>query len=326
MKKLCLLLLCAVLLFGVACIRITVNPSAFQKTEAPVVEEPTPTPSAAPIVNTPTEAPTDAPTAEPTEAPYEPDLSLLPIQFDFPWNVSEGKWITVDLDFDGHAETYSFRVDDEFERTTIYADGEPVCTFDHGRYIDHVIFVDLDPYTHGANLLVVIDWGSMDYITYVMRPEMGKLVEDLEYNDGIFLTEDGMLVEWIQTDLLGTKFGTRQVAGEKLQPYSEWIESMRIPTKNDWTVDRADSIDTGLILHATRDIECTVDGQKTFIKTGTYLYPVRWNDSLTQVEVCTEDGVHAMIPVELLKGEFGYDYLLYGVPQDDCFDNLLYAD
>ena len=315
MKKFGILALCVALLLCAGCIKIII-PAAENPTEAPVVV------TEAPVDET--AAPTEEPTPEPT--PYEPDLSLLPIQFNLiDWPI-QGTLLTVDLGFDGEEETYTYLINEDTEKATIYADNEPMFTFDHGRYIDHITFVDLDPSTPYANILVVIDWGSEDYVTYVLHPEKGKLVQDLERNDGVFLTSDGMLVEWIQTDLLGTKFGTRQVAGEQLLPYSEWIDSTRIPTKNDWTVDRQDAIDTGLILHATRDVECTVDGQKTRIKTGTYLYPVRWNESLTLVEVCTEDGMHAMIAVELLEDEYGFEFLLYGVPQDDCFDNLLYAD
>ena len=331
MKKAILCLLCAALLLSVACIKITVNTPA---TAEPAVTEVTPEMSAEPVepvtpqpavAEQPTEAPTDAPTDAPIVSD-EPDLSMLPWQHYVDWNADEETWLTVDLDSDGHAETFSLRVNPEFETSTILVDGEPALEINHGRYIDHVIFANLDPYTPYANLIYVIDWGSEDYVTYVLHLENGKLVQDLERNNGVFLTDDGMLVEMIQTDLLGTKFGTRQVAGEQFTPYSEWIDSTRIPTKNDWTVDREDAVDTGMLLHATRDIECTVDGQKSWIKTGTYLYEVRWNESCTQVEVCTEDGTHAMIAVELLEDEFGYEYLLYGVPQDDCFDNLLYAD
>ena len=222
MKKALLFVLCAALLLGVACIRITVNPPVAQPTEEPATD--TPVPTAVPATEVPTDAPTEAPTEEPTPAPAP---ALQPMQFELPWSATEGKWITVDLDRDGQEETYGYSVNDEFETATITIDGKPAMEFYHGRFIDHVIFVDLDPATPYANLLVVIDWGSMDYITYVLHPENGKLVQDLEYNDGIFLTADDTLEVWVQTDLLGTKFCTRQVMGETLAPWASMPRARR---------------------------------------------------------------------------------------------------
>ena len=111
--------------------------------------------------------------------------------------------------------------------------------------------------------------------------------------------------------------------GEELLHVSDWLDC-RVPTKRDWTTDRQECIDSGFLLHAVRDVEATVDGKKANIPTGTYLYVVRFNEARTLVEVCTEDGMHALIPVEFLPED--YTYLLSGVPQDDLFDNILYAD
>ena len=324
MKKVLLLTLCAAMLLGTACIQITLTTPGVAPTQEATVAANTPAPTDAPVQSTP-EPKQDAPRLDlSTEAPYEPDLSMLPFQYDVPWDVEEGAMLTADLDFDGHAETYSYFFREDPCYVAILADGETVFETRDVHVLEHFIFVDLDPATPYANILMVIDWGSEDFITTEMHPENGKLVTGVECN-GVFLTDDGMLVEYIQTDLLGTKFGKRQVATEQLTPYSEWIDC-DIPTKNDWTVDREENIECGFLLHAVRDIEARVDGQKTYIKAGTYLYMVRFNESRTLVEVCTEDGMHAMIDVELLKEDFFYTYLLSGVPQDDLFDNLLYAD
>ena len=324
MKKVLLLALCAALLLGTACIQITLTTPGAAPTQEATAAVSTPAPTDAPAAATP-EPKQDAPQLDlSTEAPYEPDLSMLPFQYDIEWGVQEGTMLTADLDFDGHAETYSYIFNEDVGYVAILADGVMVFETEDVHVLDHFIFVDLDPATPYANILMVIDWGSADYITTEMHPENGKLVTGVERN-GVFLTDDGMLVEYIQTDLLGTKFGKRQVATEQLTPYSEWIDC-DVPTKNDWTVDRQDNIERGFLLHAVRDVEVRVDGKKTYIKAGTYLYMVRFNESRTLVEVCTEDGMHAMIEVEPLKEDFVFTYLLFGVPQDDLFDNIGYAD
>jgi hypothetical protein len=195
--------------------------------------------------------------------------------------------------------------------------------FDFGNDLDRIIFVDLDPETPYANILIVIDMASSDYLTMEVHPENGALVKGVEKEDLVTLREDGVLLSHERTDLLGTKNGTRPVSGEQLTPDSEWLECREL-TKSDLTTDRKDSIEYGWLLHASRKIKCTIDGKATEIKKGSYVYVKRYHESERLVEVCTEDGKVALISVDYDPNE--YTFTINGYPQDKVFDNIFYSD
>ncbi len=334
MKKLALLLLCLTLLLSAACApkeEPTPTAAPSPETEAPATAAPEQTPDPVVTVVTPepddvpTIPPTEEPTEEPTEAPatpYAPDLSLLPIEFPIDEYRQEGNLITFDIDFDGEPDTISFAVNEETNRATVFMNDAPF-EFDYGNNFDRIIFIDLDPATPYANILIVIDMASSDYLTMEVHPENGALVKGVEKEDLVTLREDGVLLSHERTDLLGTKTGTRPVSGEDLTPDSEWLDCREL-TKSDLTTDRKESIEYGWLLHASRKIKCSIDGKATEIKKGSYVYMKRYHESERLVEVYTEDGEVALISVDYDPKE--YTFTINGYPQDKVFDNIFYAD
>lgn len=320
MKRIISILLCTAFVLCLACTRApkTDGPTAEATGVSMIVVDPVP--ETTPAVQE-TEAPAaDTPAPEPT-AEVVPDLSMLPISFRIDWDREESRLITFDIDFDGEEETISYSVDKENGTTTIFMDDQPL-VFTESCILEKIIFIDLDPETPWANMLVTIDWASDDYVTTEVHPENGTLVKGVE-REYITLDEDGTLISFERTDLLGTKDGWRHVIGEQLEAKSEWLACDPL-TKNDLTVDREWSIELGKLLHATRDIECTIDGAPAVIPTGSYVYMLRFNEARTLVEVQIEGGSTAMLSIGRIPDE--WTYLIAGVPQDDCFDNIFYAD
>lgn len=339
MKKIAVLMLCLTLLFAAACTGGSGSEPAESAAPAAQTEEPgaapeqtpdsvvaadTPEPSDAPeppATEEPTEEPTEAPTEAPA-TPYVPDLSLLPIEFPIDEYRQDERLITFDVDFDGEPDTISLTVNEKTNTATIFLNDAPF-EFDCGNDLDRIIFIDLDPETPYANVLIVIDMMSSDYLTFEIHPENGVFVKGAEKEDYVTLREDGVLISHERTDLLGTKSGTRPISGEELTPDSEWLEC-RALTKTDLTTDRKDSIEAGWLLHASRKIKCTIDGKATEIKKGSYVYVKRYHESERLVEVCTEDGKVALISVDYDPKE--YTFTINGYPQDKVFDNIFYSD
>ena len=330
MKKLMLFALCAALLLGTACIQITLTTPGAAPTQEAAAIETTPAPTDAPAqqltaeptaepVPEETETPALIAPATPVATPYEPDLSMLPIQYSNLEEEPDGTLLTVDLGFDGHAEAYRYHFDKDARKLTIYADDTPVYEADVWLP-SRIIFVDLDPETPYANILLVTDEGFQHYATTELHPEGGKLATGVT-RGGIRMTDEGTLREEVWTNLLGTKSGTRPVAGEQLEPTSEWIDCEPI-TAEDWSKYRMYYYDCGIFLYTKKNVEVRINGEKAQIKKGTYLYVVRFNESNTLVEVCTEAGVHAMIEAEAK----GNSFLLFGVSQDKLFENIWYDD
>lgn len=277
-------------------------------------EQPTPEPEQ------PTPEP-EPPTPEPDPTPYAPDLSALPIQYIVDWQQKEATMFTFDIDYDGVAETISYRLDDDIDVTYLFVDEEKI-VFSRSSDLNRVILTDLDPETPWVNLLVVIDWGSDDYFTTEVHPENGALQTGVE-REFVALSNDGRLISYERTDLLGTKDGVRYVHGEKLEPDSEWLE-VWVPSEEELKTHRKDLIEGGTLLHTKRAVNCRIDGRPDTIKKGSYVYMTRYHESGMLVEVKTEDGRTALIAVDC--DPEGSRYLIGGRSQDKVFDNIFYAD
>lgn len=254
-------------------------------------------------------------------AAAEEDIPALPIQIRIDADETDAELLTSDIDGDGKDETFSYHLNEYGEMTALYMDGEKL-DIDPGNMPSHVIFVDLDPETPYANLMVTVDTGSDDYVTTEFHPENGKMVKGVE-KDGIWLMEDGTLMVYERTDLLGTKEGFREVRGEQLEPVSEWLQCT-VPNLNDPAFDRDTALEIGFLLCAAKRIYVTSGGEPAVIEPGTCLYMTRFHESGRLAEICTEDGMTALITVDYLPDRF--EYLINWTPQDELFENVFYAD
>jgi hypothetical protein len=329
MKKLVVLILCLVIAMSLACKR---QPQFVEPQTDPIVErsvQPEAETTAEENPETPGAEPqtvpneTEPPTETPEPAPYEPDLSMLPILYRVDWDRTEADMFTCDIDYDGVEEKIAYRFDMENETAYILVDGEEL-KFTQCSALCSVILVDLDPETPWVNLLVMCDSGSDDYTTTEVHPENGAFVRGVE-KEYIALKDDGTLVSYERTDLLGTKDGCRTVHGEKLEPDSEWL-TVYMPTEEKLKdkEERKSLIEGGTLLHLKRTINCRIDGEPAKIKKGTYLYLTRYHESGMLMEVRTEDGRIALIAVDCDPDESRY--LINGRQQDKVFDNIFYAD
>ena len=339
MKKSIIWMLCALLLLCAACAGKpdtetdqTTEPAVEQPTEAPTPESIMDIPTPEPAGEQPTEAPTpesilDIPTPEPTAEPTpEDDTTGLPMVFNLYMevglSVSEAEMFRYDVDGDGKEEVISFRLDLEEDTTTILIDDQEVL-FDISSMLSQVVLIDLDPDTPYVNLLVEIDWGSDDYVTTEVHLENGVAVKGVETGE-IHVNEDGQVVVYDRCEFLGTHFIGGVAKGESLTAdFSGWFDCY-YPSEEEIEEDFEMLVEFGDLLHAVRDIPCTINGKNAKIAKDSYVYLLRINPSEQLAEVCTLDGKVAVIAYTV--GEDGWPYLIGGVAQDDCFDNILHAD
>ncbi|MBR6039426.1 MAG: hypothetical protein IKP38_02955 [Clostridia bacterium] len=339
MKRIVILLLCSVSLFCLAC---TGDAPQTGEPDHPIVIETENTPE---IIEQQTAQPTDAvagQTEKPAEATpagetvqVEPTGVPTPVETPVPafktqvydvyhevgTSVSEAEMFRSDIDFDGKEEVISFRLDEENNTTTILINDMEVL-FDTSSQLTEVVLIDLDPETPWINLLVEIDWASDDYVTTEVHLENGQPVKGVQ-TGGIGITEDGAVIVYGDSDFLGTKTFGAVATGESLTVEAEWFDCHH-PSEEEIRDEFEVLVEWGDLLHTTREVPCTINGKPAKIAKDSYIYPVRINPVEGLCEVCTLDGITAVIAFTL--DEDGWPYLIDGIPQDDYFEYILYAD
>ena len=308
MKKLLAVLLIALLLLSTGCYRLACTACA--KTEE--IAETTPEPQE------PEETP--APTADGMPKPQL--IQQYNAYQNLAYDQTEATLFRYDLDGDGAEEEIGISIDWENDALTV-RDGSRSAVLENCCDLYMVYLCDLDPNTPWKNLIVVADWASDDYITTALHPEGDRLIDDKRI-EGEGYWEDGQF--WVEerTGLFGTTFGYRTYGGDKFETDSEWLDCW-VPTQEEIAQNRQSYFEVGVLMHLVRDLPCTVDGQPAIITKGNCVLLVRYHESYTQAEICTEDGsLHAMVDIDFNYDE--WDFLIDGVDQDEYFDNLLYAD
>lgn len=323
MKRL-LILICAAALLA-ACV---VPASHAARTEpTPPPEAPAPDPIA--VIDPTADAPeVDAPTSEePTPAPDEPtpdEPDGLPLVFlyyeqeDWP---AEGEMFAFDTDGDGTEEVFSYRLNEDAWTTELSA-GNLRYTVIEGAALYGAILIDLDPADGVWNLIVSVDEASDDYVTLELHPENGALVCGGMFY-GLCTLENGKLWVSERSDVLGTRFGARTYSGVPLTPDSLWLTEEFIPTAESIARERSELIEVGVLLITARELPCTIDGEAVRLPKGTALWVTGFKADDSEVSVKLEDGRTALIAIEC-EEEFGYR--IAGVPQEEYFENLFYAD
>lgn len=284
----------------------------------------------------PTPVPTPEPTAEPvvTEEPT-PEPGAIPSVFRF-WEYDEQngyseapeKGVLFTCDFDGNGTEDEIAYERHGQYLTISV-GKKSVELSYGAGLEQAILLDLDSNAAGLNLLVVCNFGSEDYETTELHLKNGKLKKGPTVI--AYCEWDGTALRGsrTQTDILGTRFGTRTYHGADLTPDSEWFDCEHIPTESELQDDRETLMENGVLLHVRRDLPCTINGEDAVIPAGTYVYMTRWHESRTLAEIRTEDGtLTALVTVEGADPDDPeqYGYLIGGELQDTYFDNIFYVD
>ena len=324
MKKLMITALCLLLLMGVAC---TGNaPQTGEPENTPeIIEQQTTEPVAGQTEKTAETTPAGEtvqvePTVAATSVPAF-KTQVYNVYQEVGSSVSEAEIFRCDIDFDGKEEVISFRLDAENDTTTILIDDMEVL-FDTSSQLTEVVLIDLDPETPWINVLVEIDWASDDYVTTEVHLENGQPVKGVQ-TGGIGITEDGAVIVYGESDFLGTKTFGSVATGESLTVDAEWFDCHH-PSEEEIRDEFDVLVEWGDLLHTTREVPCTINGKPAKIAKDSFIYPVRINPVEGLCEVCTLDGITAVIAFTL--EEDGWPYLIDGIPQDDYFEYILYAD
>ena len=271
----------------------------------------------------PSAAHAEEPSPTPSPAPQGPFLRYS--IYDQPgWEtLTSGVMFEADLDQNGTAEPVSFLRRPDNRYATAITWGESTVVLKEGDEFKEAAVLDLDPESPFYNLLVVVDCGSDSYATVELHPENGQLTRGRTVY-GSWEWADGALWFYEMTDFLGTAFGKRTYSGDDLHPDSQWLTMTNIPTAEELTTEREDLIEFGVLLHTIRPVPCTIAAQPGLIPADTYIYRLRFMGNDALAEVCLADGTVAQIACTV--GEDGWPYLIDGVDQIDCFDNLFFAD
>lgn len=235
----------------------------------------------------------------------------------------EGVMFNYDFDGDGETEDISYRITSGEEY------GVDILFENQTYRLERVDFygaalMDLDPESPYLNLLVVVDEGSDDYVTAELHLEDGKLTEGpIVYAE--YYYEDGKLLFWERTEVLGTNFGARYRSGDQLLPENDWLDLYYTPTEEELSNEEelSELIEYGIVLEVIRELPCEIDGISDFLNDGDYLYAVRFKADGTAVECRTLSGEKVIIYGE---NESGWEFTINGEGQDYYFSNIQYFD
>ncbi len=313
MKRTIVILLAFALVLSVACTARPTGESAVP--EANAAEEPNPHDSGEQALSA------TEPEAE-AALPKTVFIAVFKVYDELEENETEKKMFDFDLDGDGTPEEIVLSVDPEEDTLTIRDGGRSV-TLENSSMVNRVYLCDLDAQSSYRNLVVCADQGSDDYITTVMHPEGDALIVDKQVYGYAEWDEDAFCIDE-RTGLFGTNSGARTYHGDAFEPDDEWLVCW-MPSETDLKENRQGLFEGGTLLHLVRDLPCTIDGQPAIITKGNCILLVRFHESVSQAEICTEDGsVHAI--VDIAYNEEEWHYMIDGVEQDAYFDNLFYAD
>lgn len=283
----------------------------------------------------------EEPTPEPTEKPAQYESSVVPSTFRF-WDYDdegtydeaprEGVLFRCDFDGDGTIEEITYEIKKSSIRISVLGQSTEIAFSVPHEYADGVyeaILTDLDAESPILNLvLVYYSWESgCDSIELHM--EKGKLVKGTNVSAGwaSLNAENNALVMQEDTELFGTQQGVRTYSGDGMHPDSEWLTLAGGVTEEKLSSEREELIEAGKLLHLRRDLPCMIDGETAVIPAGSYLYVLRYHESETLVEICTEDGTTATVTVERADPNDPelYEFLIDGVMQEEYFDNIFFA-
>jgi hypothetical protein len=181
----------------------------------------------------------------------------------------------------------------------------------------NLILIDLDSNDGRVNLLVSATRADGTERTYELHVEGDAIVCGHTVEGYCFLndSEQQELMLATPTDLLGAKFGYREVRGEALEPVDEWLQA-RALIERIMFVKREENIGDGTLLHLVRALPCEIDGKPATLEPGVYLHLREWHESMDRIVFLTEDDRWITV---YLDGTA--PYTVGGIPLADYFDN-----
>ena len=253
--------------------------------------------------------------------------------------LTDGQSVEMDLDGDGDLEKLAFRVagsdmdGDEHAEIAVEDGGETTGWNSEMLFYPSAYATDLDG-DGTVEIFVCGDWASADYATYCLHWDGGTFTQlpfanasrgddsgdYLSYGYGcVQAIEDGLLTLCGSQDVLGTYFGTRVFA---LQNGTfEFADDglWRFPI-DEYSWDRA--------LVPTRDIAATFvsDGAETegVIPAGEP-FVITASDKMRVAWFQTEDGHEGFFAIAPDAAR-GWGFTVGGVPEDELFEMVPYAD
>jgi hypothetical protein len=181
----------------------------------------------------------------------------------------------------------------------------------------NLILIDLDPNDGHGNLLLSTTRTDGTEKTYELHVENGELVCGHTVEGYFFLndSEQQELMLGAPTDLLGAKYGYREVKGEALEPADEWLQASALIERVMFG-KREDNIKDGMLLHLVRALPCEIDGKPATLEPDVYMHLQEWHESMDRIVFLTEDDRRITV---YLDGTA--PYTVGGVPLVDYFDN-----
>lgn len=181
----------------------------------------------------------------------------------------------------------------------------------------NLILIDLDSNDGRVNLLVSATRADGTERTYELHVEGDAIVCGHTVEGYCFLndSEQQELMLATPSDLLGAKYGCREVRGETLEPVDEWLQA-RALIERIMFVKREENIGDGTLLHLVRALPCEIDGKPATLEPGVYMHLREWNEAMTEIVFLTEDDRWITVHLDGTK-----PYAVGGIPLTDYFDN-----
>lgn len=253
-----------------------------------------------------------------------------------------GEPVSADVDSDGMEEQILCTMEPEEEygqlRVTLTASDGEVCAYDTGVVFGGEGWIaDIN----GDGQMEIFTWGdvmSSDYYTtclhYVdhhLRPTLFADVERGENGSGYFKAGYGFLMGADakagtvmlcgSQDMAGTWFGSRvlKLSGDGLFEIADdgwWVRQDLAGGDEDWGEYRCKTLLT--------DVHCRIDGKEDMLKAGEKVN-ITGTDKHLQAGFVTGDGRTGILPIDR-NFDAGWGWKIDGIPEEEVFDFLGYAD
>ena len=229
------------------------------------------------------------------------------------------------VDLNGDGDPVRVKVTSDDPNRFIEKGEEPELTVQIGRgewtvnealIWDSLIYADLDPNDGHGNVLLSAKRADGTTVTYELHPEGDTVVCGHAVEGYCFLADspEQELTLGVPTDLLGAKYGYREVRGEALKPVDDMMHAYGVIDTISFGPGREKNIEDGTLLHLIRALPCEIDDVSGTLEPDVYIYLWQWNESLTEIIFSAEDGRWITVHPDVGR-------MLDGVPLADYFDN-----
>lgn len=231
------------------------------------------------------------------------------------WQQKQGTCFAHDLDGDGAAEEFTYRMD-EAEWEAFFTVGSQNFSFGYG-YVEQMVLVDFDAQDAAYDLFICGDVASSDYVILQMRIDCSGAIslQQVGQMEG-FLNIKGEEF-WVEEviNALGTWIAVRQ--------YGPDAQGLLHPLTDTLTLNQEGTFQEERWLTLRKDLQVSGGNGGETLPAGTKCYPICYAQDLSWADLKLEDGSVVRLQLQLKRYEddvfSDYEW------EEMYFENLRYA-